>query len=283
MIDKFGSDYLKMTYLEKLTTMDSLGSYCLTEPNSGSDAASLTTSAVKKGNEYILNGEKAFISGGGMSDLYIVMARTGSLGPKGISAFLVPKGTKGLSFGKKEKKMGWNSSTTAAVILEDVRIPENHLIGEEGQGFSIAMQGLNGGRINIASCSLGGATECLDLAISHVKNRSQFQSPLVEFQSIQFKLADVFTLLNASRLMIRQAAVMMDKNDKDAPTYCAMAKVFATDACFTAANDCLQMFGGYGYLKDYKVEQYTRDLRVHQILEGTNQIMRLIIAKSITK
>jgi alkylation response protein AidB-like acyl-CoA dehydrogenase len=236
MIDKFGSEYLKKTYLSKLTTMEFLGSYCLTEPNSGSDAASLSTSALKKGHEYVLNGEKAFISGGGMSDLYIVMARTGGSGPKGISAFLVPKGTKGLSFGQKEKKMGWNSSTTASVILEDVHIPDTHLIGEEGQGFSIAMQGLNGGRINIASCSLGGATACFDLTKDYVKTRSQFQSPLIEFQSIQFKLADIFTSLNASRLMIRHAAVCMDKNDKDVAMHCAMAKVFATDACFTVSE-----------------------------------------------
>ena len=242
MIDKFGSDFLKKKYLGDLTSMSALGSYCLTEPNSGSDAASLSTLAVKKGDEYILNGEKAFISGGGVSDFYIVMARTGKnnlilrilggSGSKGISAFLVPKGTNGLSFGKKEKKMGWNSSTTAAVILQDVCIPDSHLIGMEGQGFSIAMHGLNGGRVNIASCSLGGATSCLDLALDYVKNRSQFSSPLVEFQSVQFKLADIFTALSASRLMIRQAAVLLDNDDQNAPMYCAMAKVFATDACF---------------------------------------------------
>ena len=255
----------------------------MTEPNAGSDAASLTTQAVKKGDHYVLNGSKAFISGGGDTDVYLVMARTENTGSKGITCFLVEKGSPGLNFGKKENKVGWSSQPTRAVIFEDCIVPANHVVGQVGQGFSIAMKALNGGRVNIASCSLGGAQAALEAAFDHVTVRKQFGKPLAANQDVQFKLADMAISLNASRLMVREAARLMDANAPNAPTWCAMAKTKACDDCFDICNDSLQLHGGYGYLKDYKVQQYFRDLRVHQILEGTNQIMRLIVAREMLK
>ncbi|KAJ3217063.1 Isobutyryl-CoA dehydrogenase, mitochondrial [Clydaea vesicula] len=283
MIDTFASQELRKKYVPGLATMDLFASYCLTEPGAGSDAGSLTTSAKKHGDKYILNGSKAFISGGGESDVYVVMCRTGGPGPKGISCLLVEKGTPGLSFGKKEVKVGWNSQPTRAVIFEECAVPVTNLIGKEGQGFSIAMKGLNGGRINIASCSLGGAQGAIEAAVEHVNSREQFGSTLASNQSIQFKLAEMAIKLNSSRLFVRNAAQLLDQNSHDAAVHCAMAKVHATDSCFEVCNDALQLHGGYGYLKDYKVQQYMRDLRVHQILEGTNEIMKLIVSREILK
>eukprot|EP00842_Homolaphlyctis_polyrhiza_P007046 jgi/Hompol1/930/HPOL_005470-RA len=283
MIDSFGNDAQREKYLPAMASMEKFGSYCLTEPGAGSDAGSLMTTAVKKGDHYILNGSKAFISGGGDTDVYLIMVRTGGEGPKGISCILVEKGTPGLSFGKKEKKVGWNSQPTRAVILEDCAVPVENLIGKEGQGFSIAMKGLNGGRINIASCSLGGAHAALEAAVEHVSVRKQFGAPLANNQSVQFKLAEMATSLNSSRLMVRQAARLLDAGSPSAPAWCAMAKVHATDNCFDLANEALQLHGGYGYLKDYKVQQFVRDLRVHQILEGTNQIMRHVVSRELLK
>ena len=252
--------------------MDKLGSYCLTEPGAGSDAASLATVARREGNKFILNGSKAFISGGGDTDVYLVMCRTGGKGPKGISCLLVEKGSKGLSFGKKEKKMGWNCQPTRAVIFEDCEVPVENVIGVEGQGFNIAMAGLNGGRINIASTSLGAAQHSLNLAADHLKVRNQFGRPLSDTQHNQFKLAMMATKLVASRSMVRNAALALDNGHPDTVQLCSMAKLFATDNCFEIVNDALQMHGGYGYLKDYPVEQFLRDIRVNQILEGTNQV-----------
>lgn len=282
VIDRFGNEKQRAKYLPGLMTMEKLASYCLTEPGSGSDAASMTTTATKKGNEYILDGSKAFISGGGVSDLYIVMARTGHDGPSGVSCFIVEKGTKGLSFGKQEDKLGWNSQPTAAVIFEDCRIPTENLIATEGFGFKIAMQALDGGRINIASCSLGAAQACLELATEYVSDRKQFKKPLIDFQNTQFKLSAMLSDLIASRLMVRQAAHLMDTKSPLSTTYSAMAKKFATDKCFGICNDALQLYGGYGYLKDYPIQQYVRDCRVHQILEGTNEIMQVIVGKHIS-
>ena len=252
--------------------MDKLGSYCLTEPGAGSDAASLATTARREGNKFILNGSKAFISGAGDTDVYLVMCRTGGKGPKGISCLLVEKGSKGLSFGKKEKKMGWNCQSTRAVIFEDCEVPVENVIGVEGQGFNIAMAGLNGGRINIASTSLGAAQHSLKLAADHLKVRNQFGRPLSDTQHNQFKLAMMATKLVASRSMVRNAALALDNGHPDTVQLCSMAKLFATDNCFEVVNDALQMHGGYGYLKDYPVEQFLRDIRVNQILEGTNQV-----------
>lgn len=283
MIDTFGSEHLRLKYLPRLATLELFSSYCLTEPNAGSDASSLQTRAEKKGNKYILNGTKAFISGGGVSDIYIVMARTGGPGPKGISAFIVEKGFKGLSFGANEKKLGWNSQPTSMVIMEDCEVPEENRLGEEGEGFKFAMKGLDGGRINIAAMSLGGAQACLNTAVDYVQNRKQFGAPLAEQQSIQFKLADMATELTAARLMVHRAAQLLDEKSEHATSHAAMAKRFATDIGSKIANEALQLHGGYGYLKDYPVEKYVRDLRVHQILEGTNEIMRLIISRSILK
>ena len=283
MIDQWGSDEQRQRWLPDLTAMTMLGSYCLTEPGSGSDAASLRTKAVRDGDHYVLNGSKAFISGAGTSGVYIVMCRTGDAGPKGISAVVVEKDTPGLSFGANEKKMGWNSQPTAVVSFEDCRVPVENRLGEEGQGFSIAMNGLNGGRINIGACSLGGATEAFELAREYVKGREQFGNPIAHFQGTQFKLADMATELEASRLILYRAAAALDAKDPSAPKYCAMAKRFATDLGSKIANDALQLHGGYGYLKDYPIERIVRDLRVHQILEGTNEIMRTIIAKDLLK
>jgi isobutyryl-CoA dehydrogenase len=264
-----------------MSTMDKLGSYCLTEPGAGSDAASLATVARREGDKFILNGSKAFISGAGDTDVYLIMCRTGGKGPKGISCLLVEKGSKGLSFGKKEKKMGWNCQPTRAVIFEDCEVPVENVIGVEGQGFNIAMAGLNGGRINIASTSLGAAQHSLNLAADHWKVRNQFGRPLADTQHNQFKLAMMATKLVASRSMVRNAALALDSGHPDTVQLCSMAKLFATDNCFEVVNDALQMHGGYGYLKDYPVEQFLRDIRVNQILEGTNQVMQMLVARSI--
>ncbi|WP_374578186.1 isobutyryl-CoA dehydrogenase [Phenylobacterium sp.] len=281
MIDRFGSDELRRRYLPRLTTMELVASYCLTEPGSGSDAAALRTTARLEGDHYVLNGSKAFISGGGVSDLYVVMARTGEAGAKGVSAIVVEAGTPGLSFGAQERKMGWNAQPTAQVNFDNVRVPAENRIGQEGEGFRFAMMGLDGGRLNIASCSLGGAAFALDTAQAYMTERRQFGRPLAEFQALQFKIADMATELEAARLMVRRAADALDRRDPQATRLCAMAKRFATDAGFEIANQALQLHGGYGYLKDYPLERVVRDLRVHQILEGTNEIMRVIIAREM--
>ncbi len=281
MIDRFGSDDLRQRWLPRLTTMELIASYCLTEPGSGSDAASMRTTARLEGDHYVLNGSKAFISGAGVSDVYVVMARTGGEGPKGVSTFIVEKGTPGLTFGAQEKKMGWNAQPTAQVNFDNVRVPAENRVGAEGDGFRFAMMGLDGGRLNIASCSLGGAGFALDSAKSYMEERRQFGKALKDFQALQFKLADMATELDAARLMVRRAADALDKRDPQATKYAAMAKRFATDAGFAVANDALQLHGGYGYLKDYPVERIVRDLRVHQILEGTNEIMRVIVAREL--
>jgi alkylation response protein AidB-like acyl-CoA dehydrogenase len=263
--------------------MDLIASYCLTEPGSGSDAAALKTTAVRDGDHYVLNGSKAFISGGGVSDVYLVMARSGGPGPKGISAILVDKGAPGLSFGAQERKMGWNAQPTAQVNFDDCRVPAANLIGQEGEGFKFAMMGLDGGRINIAACSLGGAVFALDAATTYLATRHQFGKPLAQLQALQFKLADMATELTAARLMVLNAADALDRKAPEATKLCAMAKRFATDACFDVANQALQLHGGYGYLQDFPLERIVRDLRVHQILEGTNEIMRVIIARELLK
>jgi alkylation response protein AidB-like acyl-CoA dehydrogenase len=281
MIDRFGSEALRRKYLPRLTTMELIASYCLTEPGSGSDAASLRTTARREGDEYVLSGAKAFISGAGTSDVYVVMARTSGEGAAGVSTFVVEKGWAGLSFGAQERKMGWASQPTAMVHFDGVRVPAENRVGDEGQGFRIAMAGLDGGRLNIAACSLGGAQLALDTARAYVESRRQFGRPLKDFQGLQFKLADMATELDAARLMVRRGAAAMDAGDPKATQYCAMAKRFATDAGFEVANQALQLHGGYGYLKDYPLERIVRDLRVHQILEGTNEIMRVIIAREL--
>ncbi len=281
MIDRYGADDLRRRFLPRLTTMELIASYCLTEPGSGSDAAALSTSARLDGDHYVLNGSKAFISGGGVSDVYVVMARTGGPGAKGISAIVVEKGTPGLSYGAQERKMGWNSQPTAQVNFDDCRVPVANRIGADGEGFRIAMAGLDGGRINIASCSLGGAGLALDTAKAHLETRKQFGQALKEFQGLQWRLADMATELDAARLMVRRAAHALDNRDPNATKYCAMAKRFATDAGFEVANQALQLHGGYGYLADFPLERIVRDLRVHQILEGTNEIMRVITAREL--
>lgn len=281
MIDRFASEDLRARYLPRLTSMELIASYCLTEPGSGSDAAGMRTTAKKDGDHYILNGGKAFISGAGVSDVYVVMARTGGEGPKGVSTFVVEKGQEGLSFGANERKMGWNAQPTAQVNFDNVRVHESNRVGQEGEGFRFAMMGLDGGRLNIASCSLGGAAFALDTAKAYMETRNQFGKPLREFQALQFKLADMATELEAARLMVRRAADALDKRDPQATKLCAMAKRFATDAGFSVANDALQLHGGYGYLQDYPLERIVRDLRVHQILEGTNEIMRVIISREM--
>ena len=283
MIDRFGSDDLRRRYLPKLTTMEMIASYCLTEPGAGSDAAALSTTARRDGEHYVLNGAKAFISGAGTSDVYVVMARSGEAGAKGVSTFVVENGTPGLSFGAQEKKMGWNAQPTAMVNFDDCRVPAANRVGEEGEGFRIAMAGLDGGRINIASCSLGGAGLALDTAKAHLQTRKQFGRALAEFQGLQWRLADMATDLDAARLMVRRAAHALDNKDPRATQYCAMAKRFATDAGFEVANQALQLHGGYGYLRDYPLERIVRDLRVHQILEGTNEIMRVITARELLR
>jgi alkylation response protein AidB-like acyl-CoA dehydrogenase len=281
MIQKFGNADQHRLWLPKLTDLSWLASYCLTEPGSGSDAASLMTKAVRDGDFYVLNGTKAFISGASVSDLYICMVRTGGDGAKGISAIIVEKNTPGLSFGKLEEKMGWRSQPTAMVMFDNCRVPITNCLGAEGEGFKIAMSGLDGGRINIAACSLGGATRCLELALTYVKERHQFGKALADMQSVQFKLADMAAELEAARLMVYRAGHSLATNQPDATQHCAMAKRFATDVCFKVVNEALQLHGGYGYIKDYHVERFVRDLRVHQILEGTNEIMKLIISRNL--
>jgi alkylation response protein AidB-like acyl-CoA dehydrogenase len=281
MIDGFGDDDQRRRFLPKLCSMAHFASYCLTEPGAGSDAAGLATRAELSGDHYVVNGTKAFISGGGRSDIYVVMLRTGGKGAGGISTLVVESGTPGLSFGKQEQKLGWNSQPTCAVMFENCKVPVANRLGPEGHGFKIAMAGLDGGRINIGACSLGGARACLEAARTHLGVRKQFGKTLSEFQALQFRMADMATELEAARLMIRRAAVSLDTRRPDATTHCAMAKRFATDACFKICNDALQLHGGYGYTKEYPVERYLRDLRVHQILEGTNEIMRVVIARRL--
>ncbi|HHK8637088.1 TPA: acyl-CoA dehydrogenase family protein [Vibrio parahaemolyticus] len=281
MVASFATEDVRAKYCPKLVTGEWLGSYCLTEPNAGSDAASLTTTASKKGNTYVLNGGKAFISGAGETDVLVVMARTGEAGAKGVSAFVVPAQADGISYGRKEPKMGWNSQPTRAVTFENVVIPASHLLGEEGQGFIFAMKGLDGGRINIATCSVGTAQQALNQATQYMLERKQFGKSLAQFQALQFKLADMATELVAARQLVRYAASKLDLGDSDATTYCAMAKRFATDVGFQICDQALQIYGGYGYIKEYPLERYFRDVRVHQILEGTNEIMRLIIARRL--
>jgi alkylation response protein AidB-like acyl-CoA dehydrogenase len=281
MIDQFGSDEQRQKWLPKLTTMEYFASYCLTEPNAGSDAASLRTKATRDGDHYVLNGAKAFISGGGRSDIYVVMARTSDDGAKGISTFVVEAGTPGLSFGAQEKKMGWKSQPTATVNFDNCRIPANHRLGSEGDGFKIAMMGLDGGRLNIGACSLGAARRCLDEARWYLRDRKQFGKPLASFQALQFKIADMATELEAARLLLHKAASKLDAKASDATQFCAMAKRLATDVGFNVVNEALQLHGGYGYLRDYPIERFLRDVRVHQILEGTNEIMRVIVARKL--
>ena len=280
-IDRFGSEAQRETYGARLARMDLIASYCLTEPGCGSDAAALTTRARADGDDYVLDGVKQFISGAGASDLYLVMARTGGPGPKGVSAILVEKGTKGLSFGANERKMGWNAQPTAQVVMEGVRVPKSARVGTEGAGFSIAMAALDGGRVNIGACSLGGARSAMEKALAYAKQRRAFGSAIADFQAQQFRLADMAASLESARALVWRAARALDAKAPEATTLAAMAKRIATDNGFQVANDALQMFGGYGYLADTGIEKIVRDLRVHQILEGTNDIMRLIVARSL--
>jgi len=281
MIDRFGSEEQRQRLVPKLTSMEWLASYCLTEPGSGSDAAALKTRAVRDGDHYVLNGTKQFISGAGATDLYVVMARTGADGPKGISTFVVEKDAPGLSFGANERKMGWHMQPTRQVIFQDCRVPAANLLSTEGAGFSIAMAGLDGGRLNIAACSLGGAQSALEKALAYTAERKAFGKPIDQFQALQFRLADMETELQAARIFLYAAASKLDAKAPDASKWSAMAKRFVTDTGFEVANGALQLFGGYGYLHDYGVEKLVRDLRVHQILEGTNEIMRVIVARNL--
>jgi alkylation response protein AidB-like acyl-CoA dehydrogenase len=281
MIDAFGGEAQRRKFLPKLCTMEHFASYCLTEPDSGSDAASLKTKAERAGDHYVLNGSKAFISGGGVSDIYVCMVRTGGAGPKGISCIVVQKGTPGLSYGAQEKKLGWKSQPTAMVNFENCRVPAENLIGNEGDGFKIAMAGLDGGRLNIAACSIGGAQFCLDRTIEYMRERKQFGSRLSDFQALRFRIADYATELEASRLMVRRAAVAVGAHEPGGTRLAAMAKRLATDVGFEAVNGCLQLHGGYGYLRDHPIERVLRDVRVHQILEGTNEVMRLIVSRDM--
>lgn len=281
MIDRFGSEEQRQYWLPDITSMAKIASYCLTEPGSGSDAAALSTKAVRDGDDYVLNGGKAFISGAGVSDVYVTMVRTGADGAKGVSCLIIPKDTPGLSFGKVERKMGWNSQPTAQVLFEDARVPVANRIGEEGEGFKIAMAGLDGGRINIAACSIGTAEGAMKAAMAYMDERKAFGQRLADFQALQFKAADMATNLDAARLMAYRAARSLDAKSPDATLHCAMAKRFATDAGFDICNEALQIHGGYGYLKDFPLERHVRDVRVHQILEGTNEIMRVIIARKL--
>jgi butyryl-CoA dehydrogenase len=279
IIDRFGTETQRQKWLPRLATMEILSSYCLTEPHAGSDAVSLKTAALRKGDHYVLNGTKAFISGGSVSDVYVCIVRTGGEGPKGISCLVVEKGMPGLSFGKKELKLGWHSQPTTMVFFENCIVPVENLIGQEGEGFNIALSALNGGRVNIAACSLGGAKACLRFSRQHMHEREQFKQKLAEFEALQFRFADMLTDFEASRLMVHRAAHALDINSPHAPLYCAMAKRLATDNAFDICNQALQIFGGYGYSCEYPVERYFRDLRVHSILEGTNEVMRMIISK----
>jgi alkylation response protein AidB-like acyl-CoA dehydrogenase len=281
MTSTWGSAQLKSEWAGALTSGQKLSSYCLTEPGNGSDAGNLKTRAEKTDDGWRLTGAKAFISGAGATDYLVVMARSGGAGPKGISAFAVDAKAEGIGYGRKEEKMGWNSQPTRGVTFDNVFVPDHHLLGHEGEGFTIAMKGLNGGRINIAACSLGGAQAAYDAARSYVHTRQQFGQPLAGFQTVQFKIADMATRLTAARSMVHRAAAKLDAGAADAITACAMAKQFASDQCFDIVNDALQLHGGYGYTRDYPVERLLRDLRVHQILEGTNEIMRLIVSRSV--
>ncbi|MGO4739287.1 isobutyryl-CoA dehydrogenase [Bosea sp. 2KB_26] len=281
MIDRYGSEEQRHAWLPKLCSMEHLASYCLTEPGAGSDAAALKTRAVRDGDHYVLDGQKQFISGAGVSDIYVVMARTGEAGPSGISTVVVENGTPGLSFGANEKKMGWNAQPTRAVIFENCRVPVANRLGPEGIGFKIAMAGLDGGRLNIGACSLGGAQAALDKALAYAQERKAFGARIADFQALQFKLADMATELEAARTFLWRAASALDAKAPDATKLCAMAKRVATDTGFEVANEALQIHGGYGYLADYGIEKVVRDLRVHQILEGTNEVMRMIVARSL--
>nr|WP_047580234.1 isobutyryl-CoA dehydrogenase [Methylobacterium sp. ZNC0032] len=281
MIDRYGSDEQRQRFLPKLCTMEHLASYCLTEPGAGSDAAALKTKAVLDGDHYVLDGQKQFISGAGVADIYVVMVRTGEAGASGISTIVVEKDTPGLSFGANEKKMGWNAQPTRAVIFENCRVPAANRLGPEGIGFKIAMAGLDGGRLNIGACSLGGAQGALDRSLAYARERKAFGSAIADFQALQFKLADMATELEAARSLLWRAAAALDAKTPDATRLCAMAKRVATDTGFEVANHALQIHGGYGYLADYGIEKIVRDLRVHQILEGTNEVMRMIVARGL--
>ncbi|OYU34398.1 acyl-CoA dehydrogenase family protein [Novosphingobium sp. PASSN1] len=283
MIDRFGGAEIKARYLPQLITMDKIASYCLTEPGSGSDAAALRTSAKLEGDHYVVNGTKQFISGGGVSDIYVTMVRTGEAGPKGISCLVIEKDMPGVSFGAPERKLGWNASPTAQVILENVKVPVANRVGAEGDGFRFAMAGLDGGRLNIGACSLGGAQRCLDEAIKYAKDRSQFGQPIAEFQNTQFALADMATDLEAARALLYLAAAKVTQNAPDKTRFSAMAKKLATDTGSSVVDRALQIFGGYGYLKDYPIERFWRDLRVHRILEGTNEVMKLIVGRDLLR
>lgn len=283
MIDRFGSQTVKDKYLPQLVGMDKIASYCLTEPGSGSDAAALKTKAVRDGDHYVVTGSKAFISGGGVNEVYVTMVRTGEDGPKGISCLVIEKDMEGVSFGANEKKLGWRSQPTAQVNFDAVRVPVENLVGGEGEGFRIAMMGLDGGRLNIGACSLGGAQRCLDESIKYTKERKQFGQPIAEFQNTQFMLADMATELEAARALLYTAAAKVTAGAPDKTRFAAMAKRFATDTGSKVVNDALQLHGGYGYLQDYPIERFWRDLRVHSILEGTNQIMRMIVGRDLTR
>ncbi|WP_404334056.1 acyl-CoA dehydrogenase family protein [Sphingomonas sp. MMS12-HWE2-04] len=283
MIDSFASQALKAKYLPSLITMERLASYCLTEPSSGSDAAALKTRAVRDGDHYIVNGSKQFISGAGENEIYVTMVRTGEEGPKGISCLVIEKDMPGVSFGANERKLGWHSQPTRQVTFEDVRVPVENRVGEEGEGFRFAMMGLDGGRLNIGACSLGGAQRCLDEAIAYTKDRQQFGKPIADFQNTQFALADMATELEAARALLYLAAAKVTEGAPDKTKFAAMAKRLATDTGSTVVDRALQLFGGYGYLMDYPIERFWRDLRVHSILEGTNQVMRMIIGRELTR
>ena len=281
MVATWGTSSVKDTWCPSLVAGEKLASYCLTEPGSGSDAASLSTSAKKSGDHYVVNGSKVFISGAGDTDILVVMVRTGEVGPKGISALAIPADLDGIIYGKAEEKLGWNAQPTRQITFDNVKVPVEHLLGNEGEGFSIAMKGLDGGRINIATCSIGTAQQALNSALGYMQEREQFGKPIAAFQGLQFKLADMATELVAARQMVRLAAFKLDKNDPEKTAYCAMAKRFATDVGFQVCDAALQIHGGYGYIKEYPLERHFRDVRVHQILEGTNEIMRVIIARRL--
>jgi alkylation response protein AidB-like acyl-CoA dehydrogenase len=283
MIDRFGSAAVKAKYLPSMVTMERIGSYCLTEPGSGSDAAALKTRAVRDGDSYVVSGSKAFISGGGENEIYVSMVRTGADGPKGISCLVIEKDMPGVSFGAQEKKLGWHSQPTAQVNFDEVRVPAENLVGGEGEGFRIAMMGLDGGRLNIGACSLGGAQRCLDEAVAYTRERKQFGSPIADFQNTQFMLADMETELQAARMLLYAAAVKVTENAPDKTKFAAMAKRLATDSGSSIVDRALQLHGGYGYLQDYPIERFWRDLRVHSILEGTNQVMRMIVGRELTR
>ncbi len=283
MIDRFGSAAVKSKYLPSMVTMERIGSYCLTEPGSGSDAAALKTRAVKDGDSYVVSGSKAFISGGGENEIYVTMVRTGQEGPKGISCLVIEKDMAGVSFGAQEKKLGWHSQPTAQVNFDEVRVPADNLVGGEGEGFRIAMMGLDGGRLNIGACSLGGAQRCLDEAVKYTKERKQFGQPIADFQNTQFMLADMETDLQSARMLLYAAAVKVTENAPDKTKFAAMAKRLATDNGSSIVDRALQLHGGYGYLQDYPIERFWRDLRVHSILEGTNQVMRMIVGRELSR